>query len=334
MLVHIVKSHMWVSLFLFVFVLFMYIHLQHQYKFHTGIQIYEADYISKSTFIETCSLKQPFVTPVNINVPSHRELNQLPSIDYNIKDIHDYVGNEPIDTISLNYNQTKILLDTDSSSHFYTCRNNDNDFIKQFQSSWDATLKPQNTIHSTYDVMFGSKYTKTPLFYHNASAKYLFIQGQPVKIQLYPYSSISTNEVIHDYENYEFWSNSDSDARDPTEFLLCKQHVLFIPPYCFYRIQFLNTDSIVCSAEYTTLLNAFAHSKHICLYIMQNQNTYVNILKPLQSTIPIPIPIPIPNTTTNTNLISIDTIDIPNAVDVLEKPIEKASKEMIKHLLK
>lgn len=314
---------MWISLFLFIFSLFMYVHLQSEYKYHSDIQVYECDYISNKEFIGTCQLKQPFITNLKMNSPSHLVLERYPDIQYRIKDTNDYSTNydATIDTVKLNYNQSKILFDTDKQSHFYTCRNLENNIIEQYKVQWDSFIKPPNTINSNYDIMFGSKNSKTPSLYHNSSSKFIFIQGNHVKVQLCSFNSIPSHEISNDYENYEFWSKYNVNDYVVECFVYVDQ-VLFIPPYCFYNIQFLDPNTVVCSAEYNTFLNLIAHSKQNCMYLMKNQNTFINSLKPFSNS-------HLDASNYHSSNITIDELDLSfNSQSI----IEKTSEEFIKQL--
>lgn len=275
---------MWNSLILFIAILFLYVHLQHQYKYHKDIQIYESEFKSKKIYHETCSLRQPTISTIDDITPLNAQfLSKYKSLEYNIKDTRDYLKEDvtSIETVSLNYSQTSVLFETDKQGYFYTDNNFENDVLKEVAKSWDKILKPVNTLHSKYDVLFGSKNTVTPYFYHTSTSKYLFITGKEVRVQLYSFDYDTTMRPVKDYENYEFWSTVQPTDKS-VEFFVYPGQVLFIPPYCFYSIQFKSHETIVCTAEYATGLNLLANAKHIMLYVMQNQNIYTNVLTPLR----------------------------------------------------
>jgi hypothetical protein len=275
---------MWTSLILFIAILFLYVHLQHQYKYHKDIQIYETEFKSKKGYQETCSLRQPTITTINDIIPLNANfISKYKDLQYNIKDTRDYLKEHTnsIETVSLNYSQTSVLFDTDKNGHFYTDNNFDNEVLRQVATSWDNILKPTNTVYSKYDVLFGSKNTVTPYFYHTSTSKFLFITGKEIRVQMYSFAHSSTLRPTKDYENYEFWSTVQPNDKS-VEFFVYQGQVLFIPPYCFYSIQFKHHETIICTAEYSTGLNLLANAKHIMLYIMQNQNIYTNILTPLR----------------------------------------------------
>lgn len=344
---------MWISLILFIAILFLYIHLQYQYKHHKDIQIYESEYISKKIFLETCSLRQPIISIIHDIIPLNASfLSKHKDLEYHVKDTRDYLKEDiaNIETVSLSYSQASILFETDKHGHFYTGNNFDNDVLREVCTSWDKLLKPANTVNSKYDILFGSQHTVTPYFYHTSTAKHLFISGKEIRVQMYSYAYDSVMSSMKDYENYEFWSTVQPDDK-PIEFFVYPGQVLYIPPYCFYNIQFKSHETIVCTAEYATALNLLSNTKHVLLYIMQNQNIYTNILTPLRQTtqelrdvVNVPTPVKI-NDDENKNEVQEDirvlesTVSIETPIDididissVISSSFKKISKKLVSKL--
>lgn len=278
---------MWFSLILFIAILFLYIHLQNQYKFNDDIQIYEVMYQNKKQFTNACELRQPFISTLQDIVPLHSTiLHKYTDIEYNIKNTNDLVTSTNIDTVALSYSQAFVLLDTDQKSHFFSERNYDNQIVREISHVWDQYLKPPQTIHSTYDVLFGSKDTQTPFMFHHSTSKFLFISEKEVKVQMYPFSDCY-HDYNSDYEFFEFWTHTKHFKKSPpVEFWVYPGQILYIPPYVFYSIQFKNPNTIICTAEYTTMLNSLANAKHWTLYTMQQQNLDIRSFKPFQSVLP------------------------------------------------
>lgn len=291
---------MWFSLILFIAILFLYIHLQHQYKYPHDIQIYEIDYTSKKTLLEACDARQPFVTNMDktpdIPVLTHPDLATYGQVEYHVKDMHDYTraynqADPSVEHVVLGYNKAKSLLDTDKQSRFFAVSQHGgvsghhHPLMEPCTKGWDILLKPDNCMYSKYETIFASKRTSTPFYYHNLSSKFLFVADSEVKVTMYPFDMHSVLEPLHDYEKYEFWALPSNVSEKPIEFWVYPRQILYIPPYCFYKIQFRSEKSVVSTAEYSTVLNLLSNTKHIGLYIMQNQNIDTQFMKPLKQTI-------------------------------------------------
>jgi len=291
---------MWFSLILFIAILFLYIHLQHQYKYPHDIQIYEIDYTSKKHFLDTCDARQPFVTnqekTPNIPILTHPDLATYGQVEYHVKDIRDYLhahtnAESNVEHVVLGYNKAKSLLDTDKQSRFFAVSQHGgisghhHPLMEPCTKGWDILLKPDYCVYSKYETIFASKRTSTPFYYHNLSSKYLFVADSEVKVTMYPFDMHSVLEPLHNYETYEFWALPPNISEKPIEFWVYPRQILYIPPYCFYKIQFRSEKSVVCTAEYSTILNTLSNVKHVGLCIMQNQNMDVQFMKPLKQTL-------------------------------------------------
>ena len=69
------------------------------------------------------------------------------------------------------------------------------------------------------------------------------------------------------------------------EFDIAEGQMLYIPPYWWYSIQYLDDSNLVCGITYDNIISTMANSKDIGLYLLQQSNTQTKIAK----TIDIPI---------------------------------------------
>jgi hypothetical protein len=129
-----------------------------------------------------------------------------------------------------------------------------------------------------YDVLFGSKFTITPFYYHNATSLFLFIppRTKEVKIRMCPFSFHQKLQIVEDYANNEGWSpiqpKTIASKNGILDFFLYSGKVLYVPPYWFYSIEFFDNKTVVNKVKYTTPLNALANIKSLYMNFSQNQN--------------------------------------------------------------
>jgi hypothetical protein len=93
-----------------------------------------------------------------------------------------------------------------------------------------------------------------------------------------------------DFENYEFrspvnvWKPQkkylhEMDKVKFLEFEVLEGHMLFIPPYWWYSIKFMEPLSSVCVFKYRTYMNTVAILPKLCMKTLQRQNTKREIVK-------------------------------------------------------
>lgn len=95
---------------------------------------------------------------------------------------------------------------------------------------------------------------------------------------------------IKDYENFDFrspinvWDNKSifSDEIDQIQFIEFDIHaggVIFIPPYWWYSIKFLEEDTTIFEYNYYSIVNRIAFIGDTCKYYLQQQNIIRNFTK-------------------------------------------------------
>lgn len=271
------------TIIIFILALLLYVHLQQQFKYFTDMQIYETEYIDKSHFMKESATKLPMII----------HLEEIPSIDFNIlkqnaaddlsvRDVREIYKTKNSEPFSLSFSRTSVLIDTDKQSAFYSSHNShlfsDDSFVNVTRK-WDQLLKPFAAF-SQYDVLFGSKFTMTPFYYHNATALFLFIppRSKEVKIRMCPFSFQHKLQIVEDYAENEGWSpispKTIASKNGILDFFLYSGKVLFIPPYWFYSIEFFDSKTIVNKVKYTTPLNALANIKSVFINFSQNQASF------------------------------------------------------------
>jgi ribosomal protein L16 Arg81 hydroxylase len=99
-----------------------------------------------------------------------------------------------------------------------------------------------------------------------------------------PWKNTKFLHPYKDYENYEFCSlvhptkphkdfELDFEKTNFLEFEINKGYMLYIPPYWWYSIIYLDDPSTyVCQVTYNTLINCVSNIKNLSLYFLQQQN--------------------------------------------------------------
>jgi len=154
---------------------------------------------------------------------------------------------------------------------------------KKFQSV-DRILKPSFSVNTRYDLWFGAKNTVTPLRYHTDSRQFLCITNGKIRIKMTHWKSTKYLHPYKDYEKYEFCSpvhphnpdksyQFDFDKTNFMEFDVKEGYMLYIPPYWWYSISYLDEpNTYVSSITYNSLVNCLSNSWDLSLYFLQQQN--------------------------------------------------------------
>ena len=287
-----------ITLCIFITILFLYIHIANQFKKSEELEIYETDYTNNKHMEDVCELKQPFLMNMNHVVPSlfsnivPENIAKYSSHDINMKDCHDYFLEQhstpnSVDSIILPFGTTIKFLESDKSGHLFS--ENNQDFLDETNllkkvNIVDEYIKPSFAINSKYDLLFGSCNTVTPLRYHTNSRQFLFVTSGKIKMKMAPWKNSKFLHPYKDYENYEFRSlvhptkphknfELDFEKTNFLEFEVNKGYMLYIPPYWWYSIIYLDDPSTyVCQITYNTLINCVSNIKNLSLYFLQQQN--------------------------------------------------------------
>jgi hypothetical protein len=245
------------------------------------MQIYETKYTNKKLFLEESATKLPMIVHLEeIPVIDLDNLNQNMTEELQVKDVREIFKTLEIHNLSLSFSRTTILFDTDKTSTYFSSHNSHifmYDSFIDFTRKWDNLLKPFAAF-AQYDILFGSKFTITPFYYHNATSLFLFIppRTKEVKIRMCPFSFHQKLQIVEDYANNEGWSpippKTIASKNGILDFFLYSGKVLFIPPYWFYSIEFFDSKTVVNTVKYTTPINALANIKSVYMNYFKNQH--------------------------------------------------------------
>ena len=280
---------------LFVIILFIYIHITHQFKRSEELEVYEMDYINNSHLHTVCDIKQPIVFSFNTDFNekvNKNNFNQFNNLDMKIKNINDYNNND-VDYVILPYQNVTTLFNTDTKGSYFTENNSsfieESNLIQHFQDT-DSYLKPHFTVNTMYDIQSGSKNSYTPLRYHTYYRNFLFVNSGKIRIKFTPWKSKKYLYPIKDYENYEFrshvdvWNTQDkySNEMSKMQFIeidVLPNHIIYIPSYWWYSIQYIEDNTFVSSFTYNSIMNCISNLNHYTLYLFQQHNTKTKVIK-------------------------------------------------------
>lgn len=154
--------------------------------------------------------------------------------------------------------------------------------IKIFQLN-DEFLRPYMVSRCMYDIMMASAKTTTPLRYEVNYRNYFLVTQGTIRILLIPPKDTRYLYPINDYDILEFRSpvnpwkvqpeyQDDFDKIKTLEVELFQGMVMFIPAYWWYSIQFIGSETSVCSFKYRTHMNTLSIAPQLSLNLLQNMN--------------------------------------------------------------
>jgi len=269
-----------------------------QFKRSEDMEIYEMDYIDNNQAQQTFDIKQPVTFEFknisddffnHANIPKEKE-----DLEVKIKNKSDLDSG---DYVLLPYRSAIKLMETDSKSQYYS-EHNDEFVIETMEKEcrkMNEYFKPNFTLQTKYDMMFGSKGAYTPIRYHTNYRQLMCVKSGKIHVKMTPWKSRKYLYPENDYEHYEFrspvdvWNPQekylhDMDKLKFLEFDIYAGSVLYIPPYWFYSIKYSNEpDNCVYGFTYNSIMNCVANSPKLCMYFLQQHNIQKKVMKSLEN---------------------------------------------------
>ena len=269
-------THPLVGIAMFFLVWFLYLHITSQWKTSEDLEVYESDYRNPTHFHEACHARQPVLFIMRPHVHPIFDRVRIPHMQKYyantvcIRDINDPASAG----IELPLQTALTLTERDANAKYISEHNQP--FVDESSLAnvfLDEYVRPPLTIHSSYDVMFGSKGASTPLRYHTKSMKCLLVTCGRIHVKLTPWKSRKFLYPVKDYNWYEFRCDGVDIWKSPPPQIHCidldviEGQMLYIPPYWFYTIQYSSdTTTTVASMEYVTGINAMANIYDLAVY--------------------------------------------------------------------
>jgi len=271
------------SIIIFSVVLLIYLHVIYHLKKNNTNEVYYLENISKEKVEELCDLRQPAVfnyenQPIRDSIlvsmrdKKHDNVNIRNSIN-----IENY--------IPLSLNKTRELFEKDGKSTYYSENNAEfisSGGINHIMDSNDYYLKPCMVSSKTYDIMFGSNNSYSPMRYDVNYRNFYYCLKGSVKIKLAAPKSSEYLSENKNYNTFEFsspinpWNVQDEymfDMKnvDTLDVTLREGQVLYIPAFWWYSIEF-QKEAVIASFKYRTYMNTLAVLPRFILRFFQMQN--------------------------------------------------------------
>lgn len=297
-----------VSILIFCIVLFIYLHIHFHLKQSNDLEVYEIDQPSKQRLEEVCDIRQP-TTFEYYNEQLHAQLsyqaihNMYRAFDIHIRDVsknttanddHDSTKKESyVSYIPVPLKIAHEVLKNDTEQKYISENNADfieeTGLIKTFQLC-DEFLRPYMVSKCMYDILLGSENTVTPLRYNLNYRNYFLVTQGTIRLKLMPPKDARYLYPIMDYDILEFRSQvnpwnvqpeyrDDFDKIKTLEIELYQGMVVFIPAYWWYSIQFVGSETTVCSFQYRTHMNTLSIMPQLALHLLQTMNTRSDTLE-------------------------------------------------------
>ena len=230
-----------IYIIIFLIIAITYIHIIYHIKTSNKMEVYDIDYSGVTHLNEICDLRQPFTFRcskecININkentITNNTKINIIKKEEVNEKTNKILSHNNDL-LVKLPETEEKIL-------------------------NFEHYIKPNFNITSLYDILFADEDMTTNLSYSYNYRNFFHITEGSIIIRFLPPNV--TNKINHhtDYEllqeisNVDIWKNNDNFKY--VEIKISSNDTLFIPPYWWYSIRFLNPTTIV-TFKYRTFMN-------------------------------------------------------------------------------
>ena len=296
-----------ISIFIFCIVLFLYLHIHFHLKRSNDLEVYEIEQPSKQRLEEVCDIRQPttfeFYNEQVLAQLSYQSIHtNYRAFDIHIRDVSKAprtdaaadtakapqkgTENEVVLYIPVTFKIAHEVLKKDTEMKYISEHNadfiDDTGLIKIFQLN-DEFLRPYMVSRCMYDIMLASARTTTPLRYEVNYRNYFLVTQGTIKILLIPPKDTRYLYPINDYDILEFRSpvnpwkvqpeyQDDFDKIKTLEVELFQGMVMFIPAYWWYSIQFIGSETSVCSFKYRTHMNTLSIAPQLSLNVLQNMN--------------------------------------------------------------
>jgi hypothetical protein len=256
----------------------LYSQIMFQLKKSDDLEIYETDFTTNKELNDSANLKQPFIfsfSEFDQNLNSLDLTKDYGSFDVFVKDATDYYADKPTQSIVLTLNAASSLIQTDGDAKYYSDSNSffiDETGIQKYYKQVDKYLKPQLSLFSKYDIIFGSAGSSTPLMYHTYERRYLYVTGQDnIVVKMTPWRSSKYMIINKNYKDYEFssplnvWKPQNAymggyQKMKFIEFVVRPGSILYVPPFWHYSIQFKKENQFVHVFNYGSLMNILSNA--------------------------------------------------------------------------
>lgn len=299
----------WIFFGVFIASMLLYLHIVAQYKKSEKLEIYEMEYKNNVHLQELCNVNIPIVfsgvslkaldgmmkspeamegdkTITDANQRCTFDLFQQPNFPLQIRKKSDYYNeeNEVVLKVPLPLHSARQLLHVDAEKNYFTEYNQF--FIQETDleptlKKLDVYLQPQFTLYKRYDIMTGSNMVSLPMRSHTYTRKYIVVAKGNIKVKMtywkswkYLYKSHDPTEcrAMVDVWDTQPQYKDDIERIKFLEFDVFTNHILYVPPYWWYSIQYQDSDTQLIEYNYGTAMNRFAHIQEYLTIMARTKN--------------------------------------------------------------
>lgn len=279
------------ALAIFILVLILYSQIMFQLKKGDDMEIYELDYTNNKDLNDSANLKQPFLFLFS-DIDTYFKMMPLSALvqehgnfDIILKETSDYHSNSPTkySRTPLTFGATSTLMQSDSEGKYYSAHNKnfimETGLFKQYKQ-FDAILQTPLCISSNYDFLIGSHGATTPLTYHTNERRFLYIIGGKLTVKMTPWRSNKYMVLDKDLTSpLNIWNPQEQYKSGFLkmkflDFVVHPGHVLYVPPFWFYSVQFEkdNRDIVIHQFDYGSVMNVMANLPHLVKQVYRRFN--------------------------------------------------------------
>jgi Cupin-like domain len=296
-----------ISIFIFCIVLFLYLHIHFHLKRSNDLEVYEIEQPSKQRLEEVCDIRQPttfeFYNEQILTQLSYQAIHtNYRAFDIHMRDVSKTPKSHKNDDITkiqqkgTEHEQVLYIPVTLKIAHEVLKKDTDMKYISEHNADFidetglikifqlnDEFLRPYMVSTCMYDILMASTNTTTPLRYEVNYRNYFLVTQGRIKMLLIPPKDTRYLYPINDYDILEFrtpvnpWKvqpeyQDDFDKIKTLEVELFQGMVMFVPAYWWYSIQFIVSETSVCSFKYRTHMNTISIAPQLILNVLQNMN--------------------------------------------------------------
>jgi hypothetical protein len=274
------------TIVIFIIVVLFYSHLMEQYKKGEELEIYEIDYQDREHLHQVCKSKQPMIFEFSPILSSSHPLNAV-SLDILVnkygkrnvfvKDTDDFsqLDSRQLDGVPLSLESSVKLFSSDTRCHYISDSNRefiDDTVLENWFEEMDEYISPNLTLSKSRDLMFGSHNSSTLLKYNTENCHFIYVVRGKIRVKMTPRKKYI--EEVKDYSSYTFYSllnvwnilEDDFERIQLVDFDVLAGNMLYIPPYWWYSLKYEESDTLLLSTKYSTIMNVVANAYNICNY--------------------------------------------------------------------
>ena len=166
---------------IFIIVLFFYLHIIYHLKKSNDLEVYEINEPTKNELEEICNYRQPVIFNYTSNIDEYINneliIGKYASFDLNVRNVKNNNTDEEL-YIPYKVKELFTVFKNDKDGKYIT--ENNEEFISEtglikYLKYNDLLLRPYFMLNNSYDLLSGSKNTRTPFRYNLYYRNFLYV---------------------------------------------------------------------------------------------------------------------------------------------------------------